>query len=200
MIDLSGGQPDLVPEWVPWMMRDLKEAGLDRTVFLWSDDNLSNDYFWTYLSDADRELICDYEMYGRVCCFKGYDAEAFAFNTRAASEIYPRQFELMRRLMSLGIDLYAYVTLTGPRRESIQESVPRFVDSLQAIDENLPLRTVPLEVGVFTPVEKRLTPERRESLVIQHHALDAWRRELESRFASDARAQSICDVPLRTRQ
>src|SRR5690606_36319878 len=44
VIDLSGGQPELVPEWVPWMMRELTDRGLEREVYLWSDDNLSNDY------------------------------------------------------------------------------------------------------------------------------------------------------------
>jgi len=69
MIDLSGGQPDLVPEWVPWMMTELRERGLEETVYLWSDDNLSNDYFWRYLTEADHELIASYKNYGRVCCF-----------------------------------------------------------------------------------------------------------------------------------
>src|SRR2546425_8960106 len=45
VIDLSGGEPSLVPEWVPWMMAELRTRGLDRKVYLWSDDNLSNDYF-----------------------------------------------------------------------------------------------------------------------------------------------------------
>ncbi|MFB2878682.1 hypothetical protein [Floridanema aerugineum] len=40
IIDLTGGQPDLVPEWVPWMMAELKNRGLERQVYLWSDDNL----------------------------------------------------------------------------------------------------------------------------------------------------------------
>ena len=29
VIDLTGGSPDLVPEWIPWMMRALADAGLD---------------------------------------------------------------------------------------------------------------------------------------------------------------------------
>ncbi len=28
MIDLTGGQPDLTPEWVPWMMKALIDARL----------------------------------------------------------------------------------------------------------------------------------------------------------------------------
>ena len=45
LIDLSGGQPDLVPEWTLQMMRALTSKGVERDSYLWSDDNLSNDYF-----------------------------------------------------------------------------------------------------------------------------------------------------------
>ena len=83
VIDLSGGQPDLVPEWIPWMMRELTGRGLAEQVYLWSDDNLSNDYFWRYLTDDDRRLISSYRNYGKVCCFKGFDRQSFAFNTNA---------------------------------------------------------------------------------------------------------------------
>ena len=82
VIDLSGGQPDLVPEWVPWMMKELSARGLGKRVYLWSDDNLSTDCFWSFLSDSEREFVAGYENYSRVCCFKGFDSESFAFNTR----------------------------------------------------------------------------------------------------------------------
>jgi len=48
-------------------------------VYLWSDDNLSNDYFRRYLTDHDRERMAHYANYGRVGCFKGYDAQSFAY-------------------------------------------------------------------------------------------------------------------------
>ncbi|MEJ7639255.1 MAG: hypothetical protein WKF75_15090 [Singulisphaera sp.] len=99
VIDLSGGQPDLTPEWVPWMMRALRARGLEGRVYLWSDDNLSNDYFWRHLSDAECELVSSFRGYGRVGCFKGFDPESFAFNTSAAPELFDRQFELMGRLI-----------------------------------------------------------------------------------------------------
>ena len=57
MIDLTGGQPDLTPEWVPWMIQEIRARGLEDTVYLWSDDNLSTDYFWRYLSTNDIDLV-----------------------------------------------------------------------------------------------------------------------------------------------
>ena len=196
IIDLTGGQPDLVPEWVPWMMAEIKSRGLERQIYLWSDDNLSNDYFWKFLSDADIELIATYSNYGRVCCFKGFNAESFAFNTSAESALFDQQFELLRRLLTLGIDLYAYATFTSPSAVGIAEDMRRFVDRLQMLDENLPLRTVPLQIQEFTPVKQRLNQDIYEVLHNQQIAIEAWLKELESRYSSEERACNIASVSL----
>ncbi len=196
MIDLTGGQPDLTPEWVPWMMTELQRRGLADKVYLWSDDNLSNDYFWRYLSPADRDLIASYPKYGRVCCFKGFNAESFAFNTLAEPSLFDEQFVLIRRLMCLGIDLYAYVTLTSPFRENIARDVALFMDRLQELDRNLPLRTIPLEIKVFTPVRERMDDVKYRALEYQKVAVEAWRRELEQRFSNVDRSRNIVDVTI----
>ena len=96
VIDLSGGQPDLVPEWIPWMMRELNDRGISDQVYLWSYDNLSNDYCWKYVTAQDRQLVASYRNYGKVCCFKGFDRQSFAFNTKAAPELFDRQIELFK--------------------------------------------------------------------------------------------------------
>jgi uncharacterized Fe-S cluster-containing radical SAM superfamily protein len=196
VIDLTGGQPDLVPEWIPWTMEALREQDLADRVYLWSEDNLSNDYFWRYLSTEQIELVAGWPLYGRVGCFKGFDAASFSFNTAAAPELFDRQFELFRRFLALGVDAYAYVTLTAPTAHGIAEAMPRFVDRLQAIHPNLPLRTVPLEIAIFSPVRKRMRLEHHAALDHQRYALDAFRKELEARFSSALRETPICDVPL----
>lgn len=196
MIDLTGGQPDLVPEWVPWMMKELLARGLSDRVYLWSDDNLSNDFFWRFLSDADRELVATYPKYGRVCCFKGFDNESFSFNTMAEPALFERQFDLASRFVALGLDLYVYATFTTPTAQGIADAMPRFVDRLQAIDPHLPLRTVPLEIQVYSPVSRRLDATRVAAMDHQYRAIEAWQRELEKRFPSEVRAQNIVDIPL----
>lgn len=196
MIDLSGGQPDLTPEWIPWMMEALTEAGYRDKVYLWSDDNLSNDYFWRYLTDAQIAQIADYSMYGRVACFKGIDPSSFAFNTMAAPEEFDRQFVYFARLLSTGMDLYAYVTFTMAESHDVGGRIAAFVDRLQKIHVNLPLRTVPLRVSVFSPVQSRLTAERERSMALQERVIEFWRDELQTRFDAELRDASIFDVPL----
>lgn len=201
IIDLSGGSPDLVPEWTPWMMRALKDAGLAELTYLWTDDNLSTTYLFDALLEADLSLLRAYPNYGRVCCVKGFDARSFAFNTRAAPEDYDRQFEVLRRVLDLGLDVYGYVTLTSPYDDGVAQGVADLVDRLQTIDPNFPLRVIPLRIQVFTPVEQRLARDdaRERSLAVQEEAIAAWTVELERRFPADQRVLPICDVPLRTR-
>jgi uncharacterized Fe-S cluster-containing radical SAM superfamily protein len=199
MIDLTGGQPDLTPEWVPWMMEALEAQGLSQSVYLWSDDNLSTDYLWTYLSDDERMRMATYRNYGRVCCFKGFDTESFTFNTAATPDCFDRQFVLMDRLLDLGIDIYAYATFTTPSPNGMEDAIQSFCDRLQHLDEYLPLRLVPLEVQVFTPVKRRLTPAMHSAMEYQYQAVELWQRELERRFSCQERSWNIADVPLRRR-
>lgn len=196
MIDLTGGQPDLVPEWIPWMMEAIQERGLERPPFLWSDDNLSNDYYFRFLSVETRKFVGNYRGYGRVCCFKGFDSDSFSFNTRAAPELFQRQFALFRRLLEEGLDLYAYVTFTTAVRRDFAEVIPRFVDQLQSVHENLPLRTVPLEIQEYTPMAARMRSVHRDALALQWEACEAWQKEIEMRFSSAERTKSVVDVSL----
>lgn len=197
VIDLSGGSPDLVPEWVPWVMRALDAAGLSASTYLWSDDNLSTEYLFERVPAAEVEWMRAYRNYGRVCCFKGFDEASFSFNTRASPDAFARQFDVMGRLLGLGIDVYGYATFTAPTAAGVGDRMARFVDRLQALHPNLPLRVVPLEVVGFSPVAGRMDEARRGALDNQRPAIEAWRSELENRFDASARAVPICDVSLR---
>jgi uncharacterized Fe-S cluster-containing radical SAM superfamily protein len=200
IIDLSGGQPDLVPEWIPWMMQALEDRGLNLSTFLWSDDNLSNDYLWQYLDGPMLQRIEQYRNYGKVCCFKGFDARSFAFNTKASADLFDFQFEQFSRLMELKIDLYCYATFTAPSADGIADAMSKFVDRLQNIHPSLPLRTVPLEIAPLTPVtaEKRLDSSHMDAaLHAQQIAIGRWMHELDDRFSEAERAQPIVDIPIR---
>ena len=190
VLDLSGGQPDLVPEWVPWTLRALDERGADRT-YVWSDDNLSTDYFFTRLTAAEQRYVAAHPRYGRVACFKGFDAESFAFNTAAAPELFGRQFTLFARLLATGMDLYGYATFTAPGSAGLPAKMRAFTDRLQRIAEHLPLRVVPLEILVWGPVAPRMRPEGQASLAVQQDAIAAWDAELARRFTPAERSAPI---------
>jgi uncharacterized Fe-S cluster-containing radical SAM superfamily protein len=196
VIDLSGGQPELVPEWVPWTIEELESKNLRGSVYLWSDDNLSCDYFWRYLSPAQQELVVTYPFYSRATCLKGFDKESFAYNTNAEASMFEFQFDLLRRLVKSGMDVYVYVTLTTPDLKDIREKMKRFVDRLQEIDKNLPLRTVALEIQEFSPVRSRLRDIHKSALLHQWTAVEAWNDELTLRYSYTDRSIAISDVQL----
>jgi uncharacterized Fe-S cluster-containing radical SAM superfamily protein len=194
VIDLSGGSPDLTPEWVPWMMKELAE-----TTYLWSDDNLSTDYVFTKLEDEDRQTLANYRNYGRVCCIKGFDAASFAFNTIADSSGYNYQFEILQRYMRLRIDLYGYVTLTGNDLSAVDAGVSDLFNRLCSIHEAFPLRVVPLKIDNYaTTASRSKDDDQRFALAdaVQSAAIERWNFELQRRYSVAERAMNIADVML----
>lgn len=197
MIDLTGGQPDLTPEWIPWMMQALKDKGLDTKVFLWSDDNLSNDYLWRFLSDEQIDFMASYKMYSRVCCFKGIDETSFSLNTKADPKLYLNQFELCKRLLDIHLDLYCYITLTAQGDTDFERAIPSFLDKVQNINPMLPLRIVPLRIFEFTPMKSRMTSEFTDMMDFgQYKAIDVWKKELSKRFSATQLGLPITEVLL----
>jgi uncharacterized Fe-S cluster-containing radical SAM superfamily protein len=193
MVDLTGGQPDLTPEWAMWFLEELDRRGAD-WVYVWSDDNLSADYLWTVLSERQRGFLGEHPRYGRACCIKGYDPESFSFNTLAGPTMFRRQFELLRRLReTTSIDYYVYLTITTPTTSDLSAKMRAFVDRLQAIHEWLPLRCVPLKILEWSPVTPRLTNEHMDALQNQHAAVEVWLEEIARRFPGTNLA--IEDVP-----
>jgi len=109
----------------------------------------------------------------------------------------------MARMLCTGIDLYAYATFTAPSPSGIAVEMRRFVDKLQQLDENLPLRTIPLEIQVFTPVGRRLDDTKRAALNNQQIAIEAWQNEIVDRFSSAQRllaTENISNVRLHSRK
>jgi organic radical activating enzyme len=197
MIDLSGGQPDLTPEWVPWMMEALIKRGLEDKVYLWSDDNLSNDYLWRYLSTSQIETMLKYKLYSRVSCFKGIDEKSFSLNTKADPKLFVSQFDLCSRLIETGFDLYGYITLTAETSTDFETAVPKFLDQLQNKNQMFPLRVVPLEVKMYHPLAPRMNDTFEDMMKGQYPALKVWNKELEKRFTPEQLNLPITEIPLR---
>jgi len=196
VIDLSGGQPDIVPEWTLWMMEALIQKGLEKDVFLWNDDNLSVDFFKRFLSDNQISRMIEYPKYARVGCFKGFDPSSFSFNTSAPPEKYNAQFDVFSSVLEYGFDMYAYVTFTSEKTNDLQLRMSSFVDRLQKIHPNMPLRTVPLKIEAFSPTKLRMTDTRRKALQNQYVVHREWCCVLESRFSERERLLPIDKVSL----
>ena len=200
IIDCSGGQPDLAPEWIPWMMQELEREGLHDKTFLWSDDNLTNDLLWSEVPISELDRMQSYKNYARVGCIKGFNGRSYSFNTKDQEDGFELQLNNLRRLLTLDIDQYVYVTLTGLPEIDLLGEMRHFVDKLQQIDQNLPLRTVPLEIMNFG-VTKMRTKDRdvTSPYSVQYEAVHLWRKELETRYSQHELNIDIDSVELKTR-
>jgi uncharacterized Fe-S cluster-containing radical SAM superfamily protein len=174
ILDLSGGSPDLSPEWIVWMMDAIECSGRKSSIYLWSDDNLSNDY----LLKEGRPLLSRMESYGqgygRACCLKGFDPVSFSFNTGAEPRGFEEQLRILESYAKSGIDLYLYITLTAPPRSGDRELVEEFVERLREIRSDLPDRTVALQVAEFETMRPRINEARRDALENQWRLVHFW--------------------------
>jgi uncharacterized Fe-S cluster-containing radical SAM superfamily protein len=175
ILDLSGGSPDLLPEWVVWMMDAIEDTGRKSSIYLWSDDNLSSDY----LLSQGHSLLSRMESYGhgygKVCCLKGFDPFSFSFNTGAEPAGFEEQLRILEGYAKCGIDLYLYITLTSPPRSDDGELVRAFVERLRKIRWDLPSRTVALHIAEFDTMRSRISEARQDAMKNQWRLVRAWR-------------------------
>lgn len=197
LIDLSGGQPDIIPEWPVRMMEGLQRRNLQDEYFLWMDDNLSVYYAWEFLTKTDFDRMKAYRSFGRVGCFKGFSGESFQENTRARPEILSRQIDILSRWVKLGVDTYGYITLTTSSLNGMRTSLREFMNSIQdRVSNSFLLRTIPLEIFKFTPTATRMKEEQERALENQYAVLSAWMDELDDRFSNEERKTPIYEVPM----
>ena len=195
VIDLSGGQPELVPEYVLWFLQARTELGLKKSHFVWADDNLSTDYTWRYLSEEEISFMVSTPGFARVGCLKGFDAESFTFNTRADGRLFNQQIELLGRFVKTGFDQYGYITITTMNVDNLQDKMARLLDTIQnSVHPNFPLRIVPLRIFGFSANANRYNKQAEEN---QFRALDAWLTEMQRRFSATEIATPITEVNIR---
>lgn len=199
VLDLSGGQPDLVPEWCLWTMQAIEARGLRGAVRIWIDDNLSGSFMRRFLKPAEIAYMAEFPLHSRVGCFKGFSPESFALNTKASPRAFERQFGVMRDLIRDGFDMYAYATFTAEPTDRLAEQIRDFVDRLQDVDRQLPLRTIPLEVRPFTALQDRAAEVSGSWIAFQHEAVQTWEDELRSRFAPAELVASYDEIELASR-
>lgn len=195
VIDLSGGQPELVPEYVLWFLYARAELGLKESHFVWADDNLSTDYTWRYLSEEDISFMANTPGFARVGCLKGFDAESFTFNTRADGRLFEQQIELLARFVRAGFNQYGYITITTMDTTDLHGKMARLLDAIQnRVHPNFPLRIVPLRIFGFNANENRYNKQAKEN---QFRALDAWLAEMQRRFSTTELVTPITDINIR---
>ncbi|MDD3190961.1 MAG: radical SAM protein [Candidatus Pacebacteria bacterium] len=195
IIDLSGGQPDIVPEYVLWFLQAREEMGLEKKYFVWTDDNLSTDSLWRYLSRKEIEYMVETPGFARVGCLKGFDPESFAFNTGADKQMFDQQIDLLSDLVETGFDQYGYITLTALNLENLENKISGLFDEIQErVHPNFPLRIIPLQIFHFNANKGRYIHRAEEN---QYKVIEVWKDELNRRFSKSELKTPITEVSLK---
>lgn len=180
VIVLSGGQPDLVPEYSLWFLQAREKLGLNKSHYIWLDDNLSTDFMWKYLTEEQIAYMAKSEGFGRVGCLKGIDDESTTFNTKEPAGFLDQQIERLGRLQKAGFNQYGYITLTTPNIKDIGDKIAILFDKIQThVGETFPLKIAPLEIFKYNA---NLTDFQNDATENQYRVLDVWNTELQKRF------------------
>lgn len=184
----SGGEifciaPDLVLE----IYFQLKERNLDKEIYFWIDTNLSTLKILEKFENELRKMFKAKNV-GIVGCFKGTCQEDFEILTGRNKEFYKKQFECAKFLIDLDADLYFYLPafIYGKDLKEIREKLNSFIEDLEKINKNLPLRTELLVIMDYPQaIENR---ERCENLgrpwpkTNQKDVFEIWYNLLKERY------------------
>ncbi len=189
IIDLSGGQPFLVPEWIFWVLQELDRKGLSKDKYIWIDDNLSTKNLWNYLTPNQIEFMSSFPRLSIATCIKGFSKESFSFNTKTKQEHYNNQFLILKKLINSGFNIYCYATFTCKTipKNNLKITITKFLDKLQNIHHNLPLRTIPIKIHNFSVPNSKESHKHlyQEAFKNQFIIYDEWHNQLSQRFNID---------------
>ena len=197
VIYLSGGNPELVPEFVYSFMKELDKRKRSQEIFLWSDDVLTTDFLVEKMSKEQINYMTQYKNYAKICCLKGFDNESFEYNTGMDKKEFDNQIKRLKMCIDIGFDVYGYIILVCKALNDIESKIKKTMDKLQEISYFLPLRIIPIKIEKFSAVIERLNEEREQSILNQYQVLQIWNNELYNRFTKAELECNIADLKLK---
>ena len=194
-IYLSGGNPELVPDFIYSFMKELDKRDLAKDILLWSDDVLTTDYQFQMEKDK-LDYMLKYNNYIKLCCLKGFDEESFAFNTLLDKNIFNEQLERLKKHIELGFDVYCYIILTCKSLDNIEQKINDLIKKLQDISYYLPLRVIPIKIEEFDAVTARLNEDRKQSMNNQYEVLKIWNKVINSIYTQEEINLNIYEIKI----
>lgn len=202
ILRLSGGEVFIVPEIIFWMIESIEKFGLENSIYLWVDCNLSTEnFYWKYLSENQRKKIKNFKNLGVCVCYKGFDEESFLENTCGATpESFNESFLMHKKLIDEGLDVYSYLYPVTSSLDNIENKMRIFIERLQKeIGECAPLRMTTPPIKIYGPTKERLSEENKTALKNQWTAMNVWKQELAKRFNTKELSLKPHEIPIKWR-
>lgn len=151
-IDISGGSPDLVPEFIYWFLKELENRGLMGKVSIWVDSNLEYEHFRTLSPDV-VSYIAEFPNIMFLCSLKGWDEESASLNARSKN-VFKNQIKGIEFLIKSKIPFYFYLTFVSVNSK-ITPDIKELFRILYCIDRSVPLRAIVLKVSSFSAMSSK---------------------------------------------
>jgi uncharacterized Fe-S cluster-containing radical SAM superfamily protein len=210
VIRLTGGEvPSIVPELIIDIWKELERKGLEKTVYLWIDSNLSTSKYMRAAKDLLSPIFKQKNV-GIVGCIKTIGdgivgSEDFSTITKAPSKDYETQFDTMTFLINeMESDFYVYlIPIMRGTQEQIQKRLELFASKLYQINKNLPLRVNILHIHFdYSPVEANMQKaeleDRQLPSIDEKKVLSIWYNEVLPKFYKpDDLMLFRCQIPLK---
>lgn len=182
-IDISGGSPDLVPEFTIWMLEEIEKRGLKGKISVWVDSNLNGEYYEKCLSNSDLHYISQFPGFKFLCSLKGWNEESAYFNSGLRG-VFRQQIECLEFFSKNGMNLYIYLTLLSSNFPS-EEDLRKLFAQLYAINRDLPTYTIPLGIKPFHAVSENAKASLLNAWKMQIECANMWDSIMLEQYSAD---------------
>ncbi|MBN2203293.1 MAG: radical SAM protein [Candidatus Aenigmarchaeota archaeon] len=196
VVRVTGGENMIVPEFVIELYNELEK--IDGT-YLWIDTNLSAT---KHMENVENELkdVLKRRNVGVTGCFKGTCKEDFSLITGAQQSFFDDQFKAAKLFLDWKTDLYVYLPALV-YGNSVEQKIDGFVNMLQALNKNLPLRVEMLIIHEYPAAKRNMELKSKEKrpipLTDQRKVFDSWYNKILPKYYSkEMLSKFCCEVPL----
>jgi len=134
-------------------------------------------------------------------CYKGYDKESFTKTCGADPKFFKKQFEMHKKLIQEGLDVYSYLyplIYSEYSDSEIRKKLSQFISRLQQVDLYAPARLTTPYTKEYSPTKQRTTSERKIALKLQYRAIKIWKQEMRRLYGSTIASYMPHQIPAKT--
>lgn len=146
-LDLSGGSPDLFPEFLFGLLHEIERVGLKGKITIWSESNLDT-RFYSRLSKGMMNYIITFPYFHLLCSLKGWDSESVLYNTQNTMN-FEEQVKGIEFFCRKHFPISVYLVFIGNRVATL-EDIRKLYVRLKNIDMRLPEWCIPLYIKKFS--------------------------------------------------
>lgn len=191
VIRITGGEATIIPDIIIDIYSEMERI---EGTYLWIDTNLSATKYLEKM-ESDLKNIMQKKNVGVVGCFKGVSKEDLSLLTGAEPKFYDNQFEIAKLFLKWKTDLYIYLPalIYG---SNIEQKVKTFIDRLQELNKNLPLRVEMLVIKKYPAAIRNMKLKTKECRSMpetdQRLVFDLWYNKLLPKYYHKEMLEKFC--------